>query len=417
MFFSNKKEIKNILEFLDKFELYMKNETNSININNEVKNKNLQAIEEKIAKIASLYLNQKKSDLQVYGEIMIACEKVSDGFTDDRISSISSDAKINYISKTLNKMSSKIDNAVGEVCERLHEYENQNYMNNVKEDLFRGGKLYDLLVGVNSLRTKVTLMLKDNYKDALRAQNDSEVLSKESSELSLSAIEQAQTIEETSASIEEIAANISQNRQTTKEMALIGQKVQESSSLGIDLVSQTLTSMDEISIATKEASEAISIIAQIAFQTNILSLNAAVEAATAGEAGKGFAVVAQEVRSLANKSAEAAKIIDNLMNNLTAKTIEGKNTSQNLVNEYEVLNENIDETLRLIRQVETASQQQEIGITQINNAVSQIDLLTQKNQKVAQSVNDISLKSLSLAKETVFNMEEVQFEGKEKIFI
>ena len=105
------------------------------------------------------------------------------------------------------------------------------------------------------------------------------------------------------------------------------------------------------------------------------------------------------------------------MNNLTAKTIEGKNTSQNLVNEYEVLNENIDETLRLIKQVETASQQQEIGITQINNAVSQIDLLTQKNQKVAQSVNDISLKSLSLAKETVFNMGEVQFEGKEKIFI
>ena len=113
MFFSNKKEIKNILEFLDKLELYMKNETNSINIKNDVKNKNLQVIEEKIAKIASLYLNQKKSDLQVYGEIMIACEKVSDGFTDDRISSISSDAKINYISKTLNKMSSKIDNAVG----------------------------------------------------------------------------------------------------------------------------------------------------------------------------------------------------------------------------------------------------------------------------------------------------------------
>jgi len=417
MIFSNKKEINTVLNFLEKFESYMKNETNSIKTDEAAKNKKLKAIEEKLLSIASMVKEHKVADLQVYGEIMIVCEKVSDGFTDDRIASTSSDAKINYISKTLNKMSSKIDGAVSEVCDRLHEYENQNYMKTVKEDLFRGGKLYDLLVGVNSLRQKVSLMLKNNYKHALRAQNDSEFLSEESNKLSISSSKQALTIEETSSSIEEIAANISQNRQTTKEMALIGMEVQKSSSSGILLVEESLSSMDEIAAATKEASDAISIIAQIAFQTNILSLNAAVEAATAGEAGKGFAVVAQEVRSLANKSAEAAKIIDNLMINLTSKTVEGRNTSQKLVDEYSLLNNRIDETLNLIKQVEVSSAEQESGISQINDAVSEIDLITQENQKVALSVKDISLKNLGFAEETVLSMQEIEFEGKKDVHL
>ena len=110
-------------------------------------------------------------------------------------------------------------------------------------------------------------------------------------------------------------------------MASLSTEVTASATNGERLANQTTVAMDEINNQVNSINEAISVIDQIAFQTNILSLNAAVEAATAGEAGKGFAVVAQEVRNLANRSAEAAKEIKNLVENATSKTNDGKKIS------------------------------------------------------------------------------------------
>jgi len=415
MIFSNKREINDIVGFLSEFESYINSDINNIEIKDKAQSKKLFEVEEKILKIANKIKNQRTQDLKVYGEIMLVCEKLSDGYTDDEIVSISDDAKINYISKTINKMSNKINSAMLEVTQRLNEYENQNYMGKVHEDLFRGGELHNLLSGINSLRDKIALMLKENYRYALANEYESEVLSLESKKLSESSMVQASTIEETVASIEQISANISSNRQTTREMATLGQKVQDSSSGGIELVNKTMNSMDEISDATKKVYEAISVISQISFQTNILSLNAAVEAATAGEAGKGFAVVAQEVRSLATKSGEAAKTIENLMNDLTTKTVDGKETSAKLVDEYTQLNENISETMNLISTVETASKEQEDGIRQINDAVTQIDTFTQENTIIAENVKNVSDKSLKVSQQSVQKLKHAMFEGKDDI--
>ena len=109
----------------------------------------------------------------------------------------------------------------------------------------------------------------------------------------------------------------------------------------------------------------LGVIDQIAFQTNILSLNAAVEAATAGEAGKGFAVVAQEVRNLASRSAEAANEIKALVGTATQKANDGKKISDEMIKGYEELNENITQTISLINDVEAASKEQQTGIEQI----------------------------------------------------
>ena len=417
MIFSNKKEIKKIVDFLDEFEAYIKSDVNTLEVQDKAEGKRLVSIEKKILQIADRIKTQKKEDLKVYGEIMIACEKLSDGITDDEIVSQSSDDKINYISKTINKMSTKINDSMIEVTSRLSEYENQNYMKKVNDELFRDGQLKELLLGINSLRDKISIMLTESYRYALASEHESTLLSKESNKLSESSIMQATTIEETAASIEEISVNISSNRETTRDMSELGQKVQSSSLSGIELVNKTMQSMDDISSATKKVFEAISLISQISFQTNILSLNAAVEAATAGEAGKGFAVVAQEVRTLATKSGEAAKIIEDLMTDLTNKTVEGKETSVRLVEEYSILNENIFETIHLISTVEIASQEQEEGISQINDAITQIDILTQENAIIAEKVKNVSSQSLKISQKSVKKLLNTQFEGKSDVLI
>lgn len=118
---------------------------------------------------------------------------------------------------------------------------------------------------------------------------------------------------------------------------------------------------------------------QIAFQTSILSLNAAVEAATAGEACKGFAVVAGEVRNLANKSADAAKEIKAIVESATSKASQGKKICSDMIHGYQELNFHMDKTLNLINDISISSNEQMTGIEQINNAVGILDKVTQEN--------------------------------------
>ena len=173
--------------------------------------------------------------------------------------------------------------------------------------------------------------------------------------------------------------------------------------------------MDEINTQVNLVNDAISVIDQIAFQTNILSLNAAVEAATAGEAGKGFAVVAQEVRNLAARSAEAAKEIKNIVENATRKADEGKMIASHMIEGYTQLNSNISQTLTLITDVEMASKEQLMGIEQINDAVTQLDQQTQQNAAIASQAHDIAIETDKIAKLVVSNANEKEFIGKDQV--
>ncbi|MBY0541711.1 MAG: chemotaxis protein, partial [Campylobacterales bacterium] len=161
--------------------------------------------------------------------------------------------------------------------------------------------------------------------------------------------------------------------------------------------------------------EAISVIDQIAFQTNILSLNAAVEAATAGEAGKGFAVVAAEVRNLASRSAEAAKEIKSIVENATKKANDGKKIAGNMIDGYKQLNGNIIHTINLIQDIQNASKEQLLGIEQINDAVNQLDQQTQQNAAVASQTHDVAVLTDQIAKLVVTNADEKEFKGKNEV--
>ncbi|MFX4236572.1 methyl-accepting chemotaxis protein, partial [Aliarcobacter butzleri] len=186
--------------------------------------------------------------------------------------------------------------------------------------------------------------------------------------------------------------------QNIAQMAKLSSEVTKLANDGENFANQTTVAMDEINNQVNLVNEAISIIDNIAFQTNILSLNAAVEAATAGEAGKGFAVVAQEVRNLASRSAEAAQDIKTIVENATIKANQGKSIATNMIGGYKELNHSISQTINLINDIQNASKEQLSGIEQINDAVTQLDRQTQQNASIATQTQDIAIVADEIAK-------------------
>ena len=189
----------------------------------------------------------------------------------------------------------------------------------------------------------------------------------------------ASNLEETAASMEQMTATVKNNADTARQASQLAGAASEAAAKGGMVIGHVVGTMEAITTASKKISDIISVIDGIAFQTNILALNAAVEAARAGEQGRGFAVVASEVRSLAKRSAEAAKEITGLINNSTDKVESGSK----LVNEAGTAMEDIVSQVRhvtdLIREITAATQEQSNGIGQVNVAVGQLDQMTQQN--------------------------------------
>ena len=212
-----------------------------------------------------------------------------------------------------------------------------------------------------------------------------------------SANKQAVSLEETAASIEEITGNIRGNTEKAILMANLANESKDTATQGDYLLKENSMAMEAIDDSTHKIEEAISQIEQIAFQTNILSLNAAVEAATAGENGKGFAVVANEVRNLASMSAEVAKEIKLLSVEATNKTDLGKQVSVEIAKSFSDLIDKISETAQIVDDVSDANKEQLIGMEQINQSSTGLDTLTQENTILVNDAKDISHNLTELA--------------------
>ncbi|MDC0933195.1 methyl-accepting chemotaxis protein [Arcobacteraceae bacterium] len=415
MFFSNDKDIDALINTVDSFYDYLNNQNGQLNIKKSVKNKKIQILEEKLFRLIDRYQEERVQNVKVFGEMMIVCEKLSDGYSDDRIVLKSNDSKINYISKTINNMCDRLDISLQNVTQILDEYENRNFLNKVDKTVFRGGELYNVLNGLEFLHKGMVDRVSISFKNGLSLERASDNLKNEVGFLSKSTQNQAVAIEETAASVEEITNTIIENKNISLQMSQYGEEVIKAAKLNLSLANETTSSMDEINVATEHVFNSVGVIAQIAFQTNILSLNAAVEAATAGEAGKGFAVVAQEVRNLASRSAEAAKEIESLMDQLREQTTKGKVSADQMIEEYAKLNDNITKTFNLVDSVVTASSEQAIGIETINNSIQDIDKSIQINSSTADKVSNIAQEAHNMAHDLVKSNESILFEGKEVI--
>ena len=270
----------------------------------------------------------------------------------------------------------------------------------------------EIEVAINKLNETITKMLIENKSNGLVLNDGSTKLLDGIDRLNSSSTQVAASLEETAASLEEITSNIRSTTENIGKMSSYASSVTNSATEGENMANKTTVAMEEIDKQVNSINEAIAVIDQIAFQTNILSLNAAVEAATAGEAGKGFAVVAGEVRNLANRSAEAANEIKALVESATSKANNGKSIADEMISGYKELSHNIQNTLAIIKEVEEASKEQLVGIQQINDSVAQIDSQTQSNAAIANDTHTISDETNKIAAKIVEAVNEKEFVGK-----
>ena len=370
-----------------------------------------------MAKIINQNVVKTKSlieqDDALISDVTRVVEQVKEGYLHNRVEKNTENESLQRLQTQLNEMLNNLESNIGKdtnvILDVLAQYGQLDFRANIER---ASGKVE---LAVNDLSKIINQMLAENKENGLTLDASSDILLQNVDTLNKNSTTTAAALEETAAALEEITSTIINNTETITTMAAHSEELSASIGVGQELATSTVKAMDEINDQTEAIAEAITVIDQIAFQTNILSLNAAVEAATAGEAGKGFAVVAQEVRNLASRSAEAAKEIKDLVESATAKTNAGKDGADKMIKGYDQLNESIQKTTELIGTIAEASKEQRTGIEQINDAVTQLDQQTQQNVVISNTTHNIASQTDEIAKLVVSSANEKEFIGKDSI--
>ena len=353
-----------------------------------------------------------EQDRVVIDEIDDVLQKVNNGFFQYQVINSTQNVQVEDLKNKMNNMIYTTNEKFGIINTMLTEYGAHNFNYEIPSD-----KNFHGIFGTVAASSK---LLGDNISEMLAMikfsgdtlNDDTKMLAQSSNSLSTASNQQAANLEETSAALEEITSSMQVSRENAISMSNYAKTLNTAVLSGQKEANETSNSMEDINIQVSNINDAISVIDQIAFQTNILSLNAAVEAATAGEAGKGFAVVAQEVRNLAGRSADAAQEIKTLVENATKTANSGKEIAKSMIEGYKSLNESIDKTVELIDGVTASSKEQELGIIQINDSVSSLDNATQQNAVEAANINSLAAKVASLSTKLTDASKNSEFQEK-----
>ncbi len=253
-------------------------------------------------------------------------------------------------------------------------------------DVNGGDEVAQLMRSLSAMQTHLASVVSSVRIGSESVSTASSEIAQGNHDLSSRTESQASALEQTAASMEELSSTVKQNADNARQADQLAQQASTVALQGGQVVGEVVDTMKGISAASKKIADIINVIDGIAFQTNILALNAAVEAARAGEQGRGFAVVASEVRSLAGRSADAAKEIKSLISDSVLRVDKGTQLVDQAGNTMNQVVSSIRRVTDIMGEISSASSEQSIGVAQIGEAVTQMDQATQQNAALVEQM-------------------------------
>ena len=331
-------------------------------------------------------------------------EVVSAVVAGDFTKSLSLEGKSGFmlsLSEAINGLKDNIENVLSDVATALAALAQGNLTERITADY--EGTYETLKQDVNQTVDRLSKTVTDIITAANEISSASSEIAAGGADLSQRTETQASNLEETAASMEQMATTVKQNAENAQQANQLAITARQTAETGGEVVDKAVGAMAGIEESSQKVSDIIGVIDEIAFQTNLLALNAAVEAARAGEAGKGFAVVASEVRTLAQRSSEAAKDIKGLILDSDAQVKDGVQ----LVNQTgDSLNEIVDSIKRvadIVSEITAASGEQATGVEEMNTAITNMDEMTQQNAALVEE-SSANARSLEEQSEHMLNM-------------
>lgn len=355
---------------------------------------------------------ENEEDEKLIQEVKTIVNKVSGGDLTARINSEASNPELKELKDNMNSMLVNLEKNIGknivEINTILSQYASSDYTGEIQND--KG----NVVQGVKKVGKAITAMLNNNKRTSIQLEDLAEQLKEKVAELNGSSTQQAANLEEVTASIGEIANNLRNSSENASLLLKNSNGMHTMAVNGGEMIKEMAKNIEEINGAQQKITDAITVIDQIAFQTNILSLNAAVEAATAGEHGKGFAVVATEVRNLAAKSTEAATDIKDLVKNGTNLIEQSTKLSNDVKVSFEELLESIEQTNTSATAISDDTNDQMRNMEQIASTMNSLDTATQNNAILAQDTNELATMTEKLAKSINDEIDKNQFHSDNK---
>ncbi|WP_341909417.1 methyl-accepting chemotaxis protein [Ferrovibrio terrae] len=314
---------------------------------------------------------------QAIAEISTLCERVASGDLAGRLEEADKDGFLLTISQQLNSLTNTLQQMTRELADVTGAMAEGKLTRSV-DGAYSGvyGQLKD---SVNAMAGKLRDFAARLAETAQVVRNASAEISTASQDLAQRTESQAASIEETAASMHEITTTVKQNADNAEAGNQMAATARNAAEQGGTIMSKVTGAMNGIEESARKIGDIVSLIDEIAFQTNLLALNASVEAARAGEAGKGFAVVAQEVRALAQRSADASKDIKTLISASNSQVKTGADLVGQAGRSLTDIMESVKKVSDIVADIAAASREQATGLDQINTAVGQMDEMTQRN--------------------------------------